>query len=114
MKKCGYCGKKINSNFEFCCSECEDTYRTIVEKDHHKIKYFITGIFVGFLALFYGVVSSSDFIMGIGIILMGFVVVILPFSTPQTTVLLGYQKSKIIGRLLGILLVIVGIWVGFF
>ena len=51
MKKCAYCGKKLNSNLEFCRNECENNYSKTVEKDSHKIKYFMAGIFVGFLVM---------------------------------------------------------------
>ena len=27
MKKCRYCGKELDSNLEFCSSECENSYR---------------------------------------------------------------------------------------
>lgn len=113
MKKCRYCGRELNSPLEFCCNECENNYRKIVEKDNRKIKCFIIGIIVGFLVMFYGILSNSDFIIGAGIILIGILVVLLPFATPETIVFLGYQKSKFIGRLLGMLLIVVGIWVGF-
>ena len=43
----------------------------------------------------------------------GMDVVILPFTTPETVAFLGYQKSKIAGRILGIMLVIAGIWFEF-
>lgn len=112
MKKCRYCGKELNSSFEFCSNECENSYRKIIEKDRHKIKYFILGIILGFLVMLYGVISNSDFIIGVGIIVMSIDVVSLPFTTPETTAFLGYQKSKFVGRILGILLLAVGIWVG--
>lgn len=63
--------------------------------------------------MFYGVLSNRNFIIGVGITLMGIVVVSLPFTTPETTAFLGYQKSKFLGRIQGILLIAVGIWVGF-
>ena len=37
MKKCKYCGKKLNDNFEFCNSKCENCYEKMVDKDNHKI-----------------------------------------------------------------------------
>ena len=77
MKKCRYCGKELDSNLEFCSSECENSYRKIIEKDRHKIKYFISGIILGFLAMFYGVVSSRNCMIGSGIIVMGVTVVVL-------------------------------------
>lgn len=113
MKKCRYCGKELSNNFGFCCNECEDKYRKMVEKDSRKVKYFIIGIMVGFLIMFYGILSNNTAIIGAGIILMGMIVAALPFTTPETIALLGYQKSKIVGKILGILLMITGIWVSF-
>jgi small neutral amino acid transporter SnatA (MarC family) len=71
------------------------------------------GMIMGFLIMFYGVLRNHTFAAGTGIILMGMDVVILPFTTPETVSFLGYQKSKIAGRILGIMLVIVGIWFEF-
>ena len=113
MKKCRYCGKELNSNFEFCSNECENSYRKIIEKDRQKIKYFMIGIILGFLVMFYGITLNSDFIIGIGIIVMGIDVVVLPFTTPETTALFGNKKARFIGRILGMILIAVGIWVGF-
>ena len=45
----------------------------MIEKDKHKIKYFI----------------------------MGLIVVLLPFTTPDTVAILGYPKSKLVGKILG-------------
>ena len=44
---------------------------------------------------------------------MGVTVVVLPFTTPETTALFGNKKARFIGRILGMLLIAVGIWVGF-
>ena len=84
MKKCKYCGKKLNDNFEFCNSKCENCYEKMVDKDSHKIKYFILGIILGFLVMFYGIISNNNVLIGIGIIVMGIDVVLLPFTTPET------------------------------
>ena len=50
--------------------------------------------------------------MGIGIAVMGIDVVLLPFTTPETAAFWGYEKAKFVGRILGVVLVAVGIWVG--
>lgn len=113
MKKCKYCGREISNSFEFCCNKCENNYTKNIEKAEGKIKYFIIGIIIGFLVMLYGVLSNNDFIIGSGIIVMGIVAAVLPFVTPETGALLGYQKSRIVGRILGILLIVVGMWVGF-
>lgn len=44
---------------------------------------------------------------------MSIVVAALPFVTLEMVALLGYQKSRIVRRILGILLIVVGMWVGF-
>jgi small neutral amino acid transporter SnatA (MarC family) len=44
---------------------------------------------------------------------MGIDVVLLPFTTPETINFLGYQKSKFAGRISGILLIAVGVWMCF-
>lgn len=114
MKKCKYCGKKLNDNFEFCNSKCESCYEKMVDNDSHKIKFFILGIILGFVVILYGIIlNNSSFIIGLGIIVMGIDVVLFPFTTPETNTFLGYRKSKFVGRILGILLIVVGIWVGF-
>lgn len=111
MNKCKYCGKELHDNALFCCNQCETKYKETANKDSHKIKYFISGIIIGFLIMFCGVLSITDFVIGAGILFMGVVVFLLPFTTPETIDLLGYQKSKIIGRILGALMIVVGIWV---
>ena len=90
------------------------SYEKMVDKDSHKIKYFILGIILGFLVMFYGIISNNNvFIIGIGIIVMGMDVVLLPFTTPETINFLGYKKSKFAGRISGILLIVVGVWMWF-
>ena len=50
--------------------------------------------------MFYGVVSSRNCMIGSGIIVMGVTV-------------FGNKKARYIGRILGMILIAVGIWVGF-
>ena len=112
MKRCSYCGKKINGSVGFCSDACESRYKKVMEKDGPKVKYFISGIILGFLVMFYGIISNSSFLIGMGSIVIGIDVVFFPFPTPETTAFLGYQKAKLVGRVAGILLIAVGIWVG--
>ena len=44
--------------------------------------------------MFYGVVSSRNCMIGSGIIVMGVTVVVLPFTTPETTALFGNKKAR--------------------
>lgn len=112
MKKCKYCGEPIDDNLEFCRDECKNNYMRMLEKDSSKIKYFILGIVIGFFVMFWGIISGSSLKTGFGIVLMGITVTLLPFTTPETTAILGYERAKLVGRLLGVLLIIVGVWTG--
>ena len=42
MKRCSYCGKKINGSVGFCSDACESRYKKVMEKDGPKVKYFIS------------------------------------------------------------------------
>ena len=98
----------------FAAMNAKATIKKRWRRIDRKTKLFILGIALGFLIILYGIaLSNRTSAIGIGIIVMGIDVVLLPFTTPETAELLGYQKAKLVGRLLGILLIAVGIWVGF-
>ena len=40
MKRCSYCGKKINGSVGFCSDACESRYKKVMEKDGPKVKIF--------------------------------------------------------------------------
>ena len=63
--------------------------------------------------MFYGVVSSRNCNDWKWNYSNGVTVVVLPFTTPETTALFGNKKARYIGRILGMILIAVGIWVGF-
>lgn len=83
-----------------------------VESDSHKLKYFFAGIAIGFLVILISVfMGSNKSLMASGIIIMGLTIGIFPFCTPDTVKLIGYRNSKLFGRILGVILIGVGIWV---
>lgn len=46
--------------------------------------------------MFYGVVSSRNCMIGSGIIVMGVTVVLLPFTTSETTALFGNKRRDLL------------------
>ena len=112
MKKCGYCGKEVKGELDFCSDGCEKSYKDENEKDERRIKYFAGGIVLGLLVIAVSAFTKSVFMVGIGVIIMGIVVFLLPFTTPETIAFLGYKRAKTAGRIAGIVLIAVGIWVG--
>lgn len=111
--KCRYCGKEIESGSEFCGDKCKEKFETKTEKDNSRIKFFGIGLAIGAAIMFFGALMGKNIATGIGIIIMGITVIILPYTTPETIGLLGYKKAEIAGRLLGVLLALVGVWAGF-
>ena len=112
MEKCGYCGKEVKGELDFCSDGCEKSYKDENEKDERRIKYFAGGIVLGLLVIAVSAFTKSVFMVGIGVIIMGIVVFLLPFTTPETIAFLGYKRAKTAGRIAGIVLIAVGIWVG--
>ena len=112
MKKCGYCGKEVKDELDFCSDGCEKSYKDENEKDERRIKYFAGGIVLGLLVIAVSAFTKSVFMVGIGVIIMGIVEFLLPFTTPETIAFLGYKRAKTAGRIAGIVLIAVGIWVG--
>lgn len=112
MGKCRYCGKERKSNFEFCNNECENSYKKRIEKDRHKIKYFMLGIILGFFCYVLWRDIKSRFRNRNGNCSDGDRYFSPAIYYSRNNCFLGYQRSKLVGRILGILLIVVGIWVG--
>ena len=74
MKKCGYCGKEVKGELDFCSDGCEKSYKDENEKDERRIKYFAGGIVLGLLVIAVSAFTKSVFMVGIGVIIMGIVV----------------------------------------
>lgn len=108
MKKCGYCGRGIKTDQEFCCMECENNYKRQIQSDRRKIKYFIPGMMIGFAVMLYGILAGKGAMTGTGIGIMGITVIIFPLTAPDTTDWFGYRRARAAGRILGILLAAVG------
>lgn len=70
MKKCGYCGRGIKTDQEFCCMECENNYKRQIQSDRRKIKYFIPGMMIGFAVMLYGILAGKGAMTGTGIGIM--------------------------------------------
>ncbi|AFA50078.1 hypothetical protein [Acetobacterium woodii] len=126
MNKCAYCHNEIhephpvvagkNQDSLVCCSE------SCVEKvlafynffDRTKIFFFI-GLTLFMILLFGSVFLLSlknmwlgSLLMGSSFGLLGLLVILFPFATPQTFDLLGIQKTISVTRLLGLFVLALG------
>lgn len=110
--KCYWCGEKISED-NTCSEECRGKltkYKERVEKNKIKFSLFLLGYFIIYMILLL-VEESRGFpyiafswLFGI----LGFILVIFPFATPQTIKLIGVRKSVILIRVMGICFMIIG------
>ena len=116
-KMCRYCGNKFEEGTGFCSEQCKESYEKEMARDMPRKKFFVAAAVVEFLVMIIGVlvgVYSNNFLwVRVGIVLFGITFVILPFPTPETFVMLGYRKSKMMARIAGVILIALGILMGF-
>lgn len=90
----------------------EDNNEMKINFPKHKIKYFTLGIIMGFILVLISVImQNNNNLLSIGIIIMGITIFLFPFCTPDTIKLVGYEKSKNIGRIMGLVMILVGLWI---
>ena len=94
MKKCGYCGKEVKGELNFCSDGCEKSYKDENEKDERRIKYFAGGIVLGLLVIAVSAFTKSVFMVGIGVIIMGIVVFFTAVYHAGDHCFFGVQKGK--------------------
>ncbi|HJA66621.1 MAG TPA: DUF2116 family Zn-ribbon domain-containing protein [Candidatus Mediterraneibacter cottocaccae] len=122
-EKCSYCGKHCTphsisvsaheAGTIFCSDSCRRNYESSISRDTLRSRYMIFGIIIGFIVMFYGIATQSYRFLGGGIAVMGAFITLLPCATPETVRLLGYRRAKAFARILGIVLILAGIWIGF-
>ena len=121
MQKCFYCNKEIetpqsmtieNETFVCCSDKCSKKTLAFSQFVKRTKLFFGLGLFIS-LALLFG--STFSFILTnkqIGIILLcfgwvllGLTICVFPFATPQTFQMLGIQKTELLVRIFGIIII---------
>lgn len=116
--KCIWCNKSCESDITVhdddgtyaCCSEeCKQK----AEKFLHIVKRF-SPLFIGLILVCVVTAIVLSFTVphfaSLPVAAMGFVALFLPFCTSQTVQVLGLKKSAVIGRISGIILIAIGIF----
>ena len=127
---CSYCGKKLEGKFcygcgdgktkeIYCSVECLEKPRMALEKVRKNMKWFAAGIAVSVLLMLSsaflsaGGKESGKLTAGCGMLLLGLTVVLFPYCTPETYAMFGYVKTNRLGRVIGVLVAIFGLWMLF-
>lgn len=121
--KCMYCNKKIPGEMEngiiekidgMTCSFCSETCKEDCEKFLSFAKKY-EKLFLALVIIPMIICTFASFILGewvvcLMIVILGATLTLFPFCTPQTIQLTGVKKSVMIGRILGIALIVGGIF----
>ena len=111
MKKCEYCAKEISYFEQYCNDECHinaNKYYEMSEK-YGKLFSVINGIFVASFS------NSIGTIVSVGsCIILGIMLIILPFPTENMISKFKIQKSMKITRIIGLALIGLGMLIALF
>ena len=112
--RCYWCGQKISKN-NTCSERCGEKltkYKERVEKNKIKFALFLLGYFIIYMVLLLVEAGSGGFpyisfswLFGV----LGIILFIFPFVTPQTIRIIGVRKSVILIRIIGTCLIVMGL-----
>lgn len=121
--KCMYCNKKIPGEMEngiiekidgMTCSFCSETCKEDCEKflgfAKKYEKLFLALVFIPMIICTFASFILGEWVVCLMIVILGATLTLFPFCTPQTIQLTGVKKSVLIGRILGIALIVGGIF----
>lgn len=111
---CLYCGKPEAYGSPFCSKECKEAYEQAMKHDQPSVKLYAIGVIAGLILMLYGAVMHVPPAMGVGAIVLGMTFFFMPFLTDSTIRSMGYLRSRKLGRVTGVVLLLLGIWVGWF
>lgn len=111
---CQYCGKPEAFDGPFCSKECKQAYEEGMKHDQPRVKLYSIGVIAGILILIYGGIMDVSEAMGVGAIIIGMTFLFMPFLPTGTVKSMGYRRSRMLGRMAGVVMLVMGIWAGWF
>ena len=111
---CQYCGKPEAFDGPFCSKECKQAYEEGMKHDQPRVKLYSIGMIAGILILIYGGIMDVSEAMGVAAIIIGMTFLFMPFLPTGTVKSMGYRRSRMLGRMAGVVMLVMGIWAGWF
>ncbi|MGL4741984.1 MAG: DUF2116 family Zn-ribbon domain-containing protein [Sarcina sp.] len=109
-KNCPYCNKKIFEEENFCSHICEQKYNNFLNY-YKKTKFlFVIGIILTLLLPVLSFLTKNAILANLSLLLLGLTIILFPFTTPETTSMLGVKKSILIARFFGALTILLTIF----
>lgn len=110
--KCPYCNKTLTYDKDYCDEQCKDNYIKFINYSQKWSKIFIGSIVLVCISTFLCALISipnkalGEFILSMTFAFLGLIMIIFPFATPETFKWFGVQKTILIVRILGIILIL--------
>lgn len=121
--KCMYCNKKIPGEMEngiikkidgmtctFCSETCKEDCEKLLGFAKKYEKLFLALVIIPMIICTFASFILGEWVVCLMIVILGATLTPFPFCTPQTIQLTGVKKSVLIGRILGIALIVWGIF----
>ncbi len=111
--RCQNCGKRLPLDGEssFCSDACAKAYEEAMKRDVPKVKYLMGTLAVALIFIILGGFLFGRLMTGIGCIILGLGIMLWPFCTPDMVRMLGYQRSRVLARVLAVICIFLGIWI---
>lgn len=118
-EKCSFCGKTAKFYGDktlaeaYCSPRCQQLQTIALNKIRKNMKWFVLGIVTSIalllFAAFFNKSLNKKYLAGGGMLILGIILILFPFCTPEAYKKYGYIKTTKIGRMLGLLTETIGI-----
>lgn len=132
MNKCAYCHEEVSDPHSvvtgkekdclICCSEtCAEKALSFYNYFDRTKVFFVIGLAISMVLLFVSIILLSirqmwngSIFLGVSFSLLGLIILLFPFATPQTFSSLGIRKAIWVTRLFGIGVMALGLFLAYF
>lgn len=106
--KCKYCSSETGN--DYCDPDCKQRYEAFERYEKKYSWVFIVCVLLLVGLLFSSMIFSGKTLLIVGLVffLMGLLINVFPFVTPETIDRFGVKRSVKIGRIVGAVLIVVG------
>ncbi|MEE0435672.1 MAG: hypothetical protein UDB11_09790 [Peptococcaceae bacterium] len=116
LKRCDYCHKVFDGEKgdHFCSKECADTFDALARADARKARFLLYAMVLGLICMGVGTFFVGRELTGVGVLLVGLAFIFCPFATPNMIQIFGYQRARLVIRIVGVVALVFGAYVGWF
>ena len=114
LKRCQYCHKVFDADEGryFCSRECQEAYDAFARRDASRAGFLMFATVAAVIAMVVGALTGLHELTGVGCFLFGIAILLCPFATPNMIQIFGYQRARIVVRIVGVVALLFGVWIG--